>query len=69
MPTTKLGQLSSNAVGDLQQDHFDMNQKIHEMLSPVNLDSKRRFVRKMPALLDEIRAEIESEDRNASPQE
>lgn len=58
MAITKLGQLSHNAVNDLQQRHFDANMKMGEIFNDLPLDLKNKVITMMPQFISEIKAEM-----------
>ena len=58
MPTTKLGSSSHTAVNDLQMKHYDLDRKIGETLSVINLDVKSRLAARLPAIVDQIQSEM-----------
>ncbi len=64
MAMHKLGQVSHNAINDLQQKHFDMNMKLGEIMNDASLDVKAKIVLRLPGLLDEIKAELESREND-----
>ena len=58
MVMQKLGQVSHNAINDLQQKHFDMNMKMGEVMNDVPLDVKAVLITRLPGLISEIKAEM-----------
>ena len=62
MVVAKLGQSSSNEVNDIQQAHFEVNSKIHEVLTVASLDVKRMLVSRLPAVIEEIKSEMQRKD-------
>ena len=64
MPVMKIGQASHNEVSKLEQQHFDLNMKIRDILDTIPLDVKARLVTKLPGVIDEIDAEMKASDQN-----
>lgn len=62
MATAKLGQSSSNQVSDLQQQHFDVDNRIREVLTVASLDVKRSLVSRLPSMIEEIKSEMQRKD-------
>ncbi len=62
MVVAKLGQSSSNEVNDIQQAHFDVDMKLREVLTVASLDVKRMLVSRLPAVIEEIKAEMQRKD-------
>jgi hypothetical protein len=58
MATSKIGQVSSNAVSDLMQQHWDLDRKIGELLTTASLDLKRKLAARLPTILSELEAEL-----------
>jgi hypothetical protein len=57
MPTSKLGQSSSNQVSDLNQMHFDVDMKIRDTLTTAPLNVKRKLASRLPQIIDEMKSE------------
>lgn len=55
MPITKLGQVSSNEISDLQQKHFDVDMKLRDHMTTMSLEQKMALLNRMPGLIDEIK--------------
>lgn len=62
MPTTKTGQTSHLAVTSMQQEHYDLQNRIAEILATVDLDVKRKIISRLPAFIDEIKSEMSCGD-------
>lgn len=58
MPTAKLGQVSSNAINDVQQKHWDAMMRIREFIDVLTLDEKLKLIAKMPSVIDGIKSEM-----------
>jgi len=66
MPTMKTGQASHNEISKLEQDHFDLNMKIRETLDIIPLSVKAKLAVRLPALVDDINAELKSSENDIS---
>ena len=62
MPVTKIGQTSHTAVNELQQKHFDVDMKIREVLNILELKVKMKLASRLPQIVDEIKADMETID-------
>ena len=58
MPTVKLGSSSLTDISKMRNEHFDLDQRINELLSTVDIDIKRKLHSRLPGLVDEIKSEI-----------
>lgn len=58
MPTTKLGQASTNEVNDLMQKHWDADMKLRDILSTASLEVKLKLPQRLTGLIDEIKSEM-----------
>jgi len=58
MPITKLGQVSSNEISDLQQKHFDMDMKLRDYFTVMSLEQKMAMLNRLPGLIDEIKLQL-----------
>ena len=57
MPTTKLGSTSHTATNELLMKHFEVDQKINEVLSAVEYETKVMLATRLQGLIDEVKAE------------
>jgi len=62
MPITKLGQISSNEISDLQQKHWDVDMRLRDQLTILSLEQKLALVNRLPGLVDEIKMEMAQRD-------
>lgn len=62
MPITKLGQISSNEISDLQQKHWDVDMRLRDELTVLSLEQKLVLVNRLPGLVDEIKMELAQRD-------
>lgn len=58
MPITKLGQISSNEISDLQQKHWDVDMKLRDVLTVMSLEQKMALLNRLPGLVDEIKLQL-----------
>jgi len=58
MPITKLGQVSSNEISDLQQKHFDIDMKLRDYFTVMSLEQKMALLNRIPGLIDEIKLQL-----------
>jgi hypothetical protein len=66
MPTMKIGQVSHNEITKLQQEHFDLNMRIREVLDIISLNVKAKLISRLPGLIDEINAELRANENDIS---
>jgi len=62
MPITKLGQLSSNELSDIQQKHWDVDMRLRDNLTILSLEQKMALLNRLPGLIDEIKAQLAQKD-------
>lgn len=62
MPITKLGQISSDEISDLQQKHWDVDMRLRDELTVLSLEQKLVLVNRLPGLVDEIKMELAQRD-------
>ena len=51
MPTAKLGQFSSLDVNQIQNDHFDVDMQIRDVLTVLSLVQKKSLLSKLPSII------------------
>jgi|WetSurMetagenome_2_1015567.scaffolds.fasta_scaffold1183154_2 hypothetical protein len=62
MPITKLGQVSSSEISDLQQKHFDIDMRLRDQLTVMSLEQKMALLNRLPGLIDEIKLQLAQKD-------
>jgi len=62
MPITKLGQLSTTELNDVQQKHFDIDMRLRDHLTVMSLEQKMALLNRLPGLIDEIKLQLAQKD-------
>lgn len=63
MPTAKLSSTSHVELNKIRDAHWDLDQKIGEILSIVALDVKAKILSRLPSLINEIESEMKQSEQ------
>ena len=61
MPTFKTGSASLTPRTEIMQKHFDLDNQINELLSPLSLELKSKVARKLPEVIADAKRELAME--------